>query len=72
MDKSQSFLKIRSKRELTFLAIGILMLLIVLTAVAYSIRFLVVKLNIVLNHSLSNPVPVVRFEFQKVKDAVSQ
>lgn len=72
MDKYQSFIKIGSKRELTFLAIGILMLFIVLIAVVYSIRFLVVKLNVALNSELSAPTPAIRFEFQKVKDVVPQ
>ncbi|OGY63933.1 MAG: hypothetical protein A3I89_00545 [Candidatus Harrisonbacteria bacterium RIFCSPLOWO2_02_FULL_41_11] len=58
----------KNKRELTFLGIGILMLLIVIIYSAASIRFLVKNLNAALGFGKSNEASALKFQIDKVKE----
>jgi hypothetical protein len=58
---------LRDKTELTFLGIGILMVLIVIGGVTISIRFLVRNLNTALNPKLDSEVTATQFQIEKAK-----
>lgn len=56
-----------NKRELTFLAIGVLMLLIVIGYSAAAIRFLLKNLNSAFNRGLENVPGTVRFQIERAE-----
>lgn len=60
-------LHIRNKRELTFLAIGILMLFILVTLAIFSISFVVDQLRAGLRSEVITE-PTIRFEFYKTEE----
>lgn len=58
---------LKNKTELTFLGIGILMVLIVIGGVTISIRFLIRNLNTALNTKADAEMTATQFQTEKAK-----
>ena len=57
-----------NKKELTFLGIGILMLIIVISSVIFSIKFLTGSINQAMNKkTLESPRVVLKFQIEKAE-----
>ncbi len=57
-----------NKKELTFLGIGILMLIIVISSVIFSIKFLTGSINQAMNKkTLESPGVVLKFQIEKAE-----
>ena len=67
MNKLFNFIKARGKRELTFLAVGVLMLFVVAVAVIFAIRFLVANINQSFNSGIGGQESILRFEVERAE-----
>ncbi len=58
---------LKNKKELTFLAIGILMLLIVVSYSGYAINYLFKRINEALAGEKASQSNILRFQFEKAE-----
>ena len=59
--------KLKSKQDVTFLVLGILMSVLVFIYIFYSIDFLAIKIKEVLNAGKAASVTSVKFDIEKIK-----
>jgi hypothetical protein len=65
-------INLKDKKELTFLIIGILMLLIVVAIVSLAINFLIGNLNRAVNTRPDVPAGSLRFDIENAESLINQ